>query len=376
MKTGALTILRALSLAAVMATAASARETVFKDDRTLGAPDAPSGRGGISGAELPALRALCGDRVPRDQAQLHRHRQSPLRAAGLSAVGGRRCRGRPGQMPAPERYFANSSTSPSRNRRCGIPDGYVIPDVKAALVQLGGLAGLTPEAVTRCMEDKDEIERVNRIAQDGIDRYHIEAVPSLVIDGKVLLGETEASWPALKTRIDGLLAEAVAPPTPHKTVVHQHGHHKHGHHRHHRHHRHHIKGHGQNTKPGPQDRESQQGQNQLASRHGQSQRNQKPKTVRPHGAIGPVPSPTTPPMRAMPPSSAPDLPIPRWCCIGRRSPGPRSPASPARCACRRVPMAASSRFSPSRAPPSSCSTRRGRCASGSTPISAAAPSPG
>ena len=41
MKTGALTILRAFGLAAVMATAASARETVFKDDRTLGAPDAP-----------------------------------------------------------------------------------------------------------------------------------------------------------------------------------------------------------------------------------------------------------------------------------------------------------------------------------------------
>ena len=249
MKTGVLTILRALGLAAVIATAASARETVFKDDRTLGAPNAPVVVIEYLAPSCPHCARFAATEFPEIKRNyidtgkvLYVLRVFPLSAVDGAVAGLAKCQ-------QPERYFAFFDLA-FKKQAMWDPDGYVIPDVKAALVQLGGLAGLTPEAVTRCMEDKDEIERVNRIAQDGIDRYHIEAVPSLVIDGKVLLGETEASWPALKTRIDGLLAEAVAPPTPHKIVVHQHGHHKQGHHRHHRHHRHHIKGHA-NTKPAP-----------------------------------------------------------------------------------------------------------------------------
>jgi hypothetical protein len=166
----------------------------------------------------------------------------PLSAVDGAVAGLAKCVG-------PQRYFEFLDLA-FKKQAMWDPDGYEIPDVKAALLQLGGLAGLKPEDATRCMEDKDEVERVNRIAQDGVARYHIEAVPSVVIDGKVLLGETEAGWPALKTQIDGLLAQAVAAPAPHKTVVHQHGHHKHAHHRHHRRH---IIGHAKhaNTKPAP-----------------------------------------------------------------------------------------------------------------------------
>ena len=249
MKPGALTILRAFGLAVIATAASAAPQTVFKDDRTLGAPDAPVVVIEYLAPRCPHCARFAASVFPEIKRNyidtgkvLYVLRGFPRSAVDGAVAGMAKCQ-------KPERYFEFFDLA-FKKQALWDPDGYVIPDVKAALVQLGGLAGLKPEDAARCMEDKDELERVNRIAQDGVERYHIEMVPSLVIDGKVLHGETEAGWPALKTRIDGLLAQAVAPPTPNKIVVHHHGHHKHGHHRHHRHYRHHIKGHA-HTKPAP-----------------------------------------------------------------------------------------------------------------------------
>jgi predicted DsbA family dithiol-disulfide isomerase len=107
------------------------------------------------------------------------------------------------------------------------PDGYNIPDVEAALVQLGGMAGMKPEDAKRCMQDKAEFDRLNRLADDASKRFDIHSVPSVVLDGKVLTGGDQASWPELKTRIDALLVQAAAPqPAAQKPVHHKHHHHK------------------------------------------------------------------------------------------------------------------------------------------------------
>jgi len=240
MKSGVLTILRALGLTAVIAAAASAapRETVFKDDRTLGAPDAPVVVVEYLAPSCPHCARFAATVFPEIKRNyidtgkvLYVLRIFPLSVVDGAVAGMAKCVGS-------QRYFEFLDLA-FKKQAMWDPDGYEIADVKAALVQLGGLAGLKPQDASRCMADQDEFERVNRIAQDGINRHHIEAVPSVVIDGKVLLGETEAGWPALKTQIDELLAQTVTAPKPAPAVVH--------------HHRHHI----QQSQTGPQDGESQ-----------------------------------------------------------------------------------------------------------------------
>jgi protein-disulfide isomerase len=228
---------------AALSAAAAANPPVFADDRTMGDPKAPVVVVEYAAPMCPHCARFARDVFPLlkqtyiDTGKvLYVLRIFPLGAPDAAVAGMAKCVG-------PTRYFEFLDLA-FKKQAMWDPDGYDIPDVKAALVQLGGLGGLKPDDATRCMEDKDEFERINRIAEDGQTTFHIEAVPSLVVDGKVLLG-AEAGWPALQARIDGLLAQVVvapAPkPAPHKTVVHKHHHHKHGHHRHHgkRHLKHH-----------------------------------------------------------------------------------------------------------------------------------------
>lgn len=233
MKFGVLTI-----LALLFATAATAapRETVFPDDRTLGNPKAPVTVIEYLAPTCPHCARFAASVFPEIKKNyidtgkvLYVIRIFPLSPADGGVAGLAKCQ-------KPERYYAFLDLA-FRKQAMWDPDGYEIPDLEAALVQLAGLGGLKPDDAKHCMKDQKEFDRVNRIAQDAMDRYEIHAVPSLIIDGKVLTGEDDASYPALKTRIDALLARPVAvapqPPAPQKAVVHKHRTHKPVHHKHH-----------------------------------------------------------------------------------------------------------------------------------------------
>lgn len=214
MKFGLKTILAGIALTIALAAAAPAapRELVFKDDRTLGDPKAPV----VVVEYLAPTCPHCAHFATTVLPELKKHyidtgkvlyviRIFPLSAIDGAVAGMAKC------MP-PGRYVEFLETA-FRKQAMWDPDGYEIADIKAALVQLGGLGGLKPDEAHRCMQDKDEFERINRIASDGADRFKIVAVPTLVIDGKVVPHET-MSFAALKTRIDTLLDEAEIAPAP------------------------------------------------------------------------------------------------------------------------------------------------------------------
>jgi protein-disulfide isomerase len=103
----------------------------------------------------------------------------------------------------PKKYFSFIDLA-FKNQNIWDPDGNTIPDVHAGLVKLGKLGGLTSTQVDRCMADPKELERVNRLGQDGEKRYGVNGVPTLVVNGTVVQA-TESAWPQLQARIEGLL---------------------------------------------------------------------------------------------------------------------------------------------------------------------------
>lgn len=224
MKFGALTILAFTLLVATAATAAP-RDTVFKDDRTLGNPKAPVTVIEYLAPTCPHCARFAATVFPGIKKNyidtgkvLYVIRIFPLSSADGSVAGLAKCQ-------APGRYYTFLDLA-FRKQAMWDPNGYDIPDLEAALVQLAGLSGLKADDAKRCMKDQKEFSRINRIAQDAVERYKIEAVPSIVVDGKALTGEADASYPALKARIDTLLANAVIaapqPPALHKAAVHKH----------------------------------------------------------------------------------------------------------------------------------------------------------
>ena len=95
-----------------------------------------------------------------------------------------------------------------RNQSKWDPDGYQIPDVHAAIIQMARIAGLSAEKVDQCISDKDEQSRINAVALDGERKYSIDHTPTFVVNGEVveppLGGDT---WLTLKAKFDSLLSK-------------------------------------------------------------------------------------------------------------------------------------------------------------------------
>jgi protein-disulfide isomerase len=229
-KNGALKILLVL-LFAVTANAAP-REKLFPDDRTLGNPNAPVVLVEYFAPMCPHCAHFAATVFPEIKKAyidtgkvLYVMRVFPLGAPDGAVSGMAKCL-------KPERYYEFLDLA-FKKQAMWDPDGYDIPDVEAALVQLGGMAGLKPDDAKRWMQDQGEFDRLNRLADDAVKRFDIHSVPSIVLDGKVLTGGDQASWPALKPRIDAMLVQAAAP----QPTVQAPAHHKLVHHKHHKHHK-------------------------------------------------------------------------------------------------------------------------------------------
>ncbi|HVX60390.1 MAG TPA: DsbA family protein [Pirellulales bacterium] len=82
---------------------------------------------------------------------------------------------------------------------------YQVTDIHGGLVKMGRIAGMTPEQVDKCIQDKAVQDRVNKVAQDAQAKYNISATPTFVING---YPRTDvASWPDMQKALDALLAK-------------------------------------------------------------------------------------------------------------------------------------------------------------------------
>ncbi len=61
-----------------------------------------------------------------------------------------------------------------------------IADAHAALVQQGRIAGMTSEQVDQCINNKQEDDRINKVAAEAEQRYSINATPTFILDGTPL----------------------------------------------------------------------------------------------------------------------------------------------------------------------------------------------
>lgn len=61
-----------------------------------------------------------------------------------------------------------------------------IADPHASLVQEGRIAGMSAEQVDQCINNKEEDDRINKVAAEAEQRYSINATPTFILDGTPL----------------------------------------------------------------------------------------------------------------------------------------------------------------------------------------------
>jgi protein-disulfide isomerase len=81
------------------------------------------------------------------------------------------------------------------------PDG-----VRAGLVLLGRIAGLSADRVNSCMTDTKEDEIINKVAAEGEARYNITGTPTFILDG-VSIGSGNLPYADMRKSFDSALAK-------------------------------------------------------------------------------------------------------------------------------------------------------------------------
>ena len=88
-----------------------------------------------------------------------------------------------------------------QNQALSTPEG-----VHAGLVQVGRIAGMSAEQVDKCMDNKAEDERINKVAAEGESRYSITGTPTFVLNG-VNVGSGNMAYDTLAKLLDTELAK-------------------------------------------------------------------------------------------------------------------------------------------------------------------------
>jgi protein-disulfide isomerase len=84
---------------------------------------------------------------------------------------------------------------------------YGVSDIHDGLVQMGRIAGLSPEQVDKCIGDKAVQDRVNKVAQDGQTKYNISGTPTFIINGGIHSSGDVGTYADMQKVLDALLAK-------------------------------------------------------------------------------------------------------------------------------------------------------------------------
>lgn len=159
--------------------------TVFKDDHTMGNPNAPIKLLEYAAPMCPHCARFAADEFPAFKREFidtgrvfYIFRVYPLGGPDGAIEAIARC------LPK-ERYFPYMEMM-FREQPQWDPDGYQIPDVSGAIVKLAAREGLSEEKAKTCMTDRAALERVNEIGQDAQIRYQIQGTPTFVMNGQVM----------------------------------------------------------------------------------------------------------------------------------------------------------------------------------------------
>jgi len=120
----------------------------------------------------------------------------PLNSVDVAAEAMARC------LPA-ENYFSFIDLL-YRNQPKWDPE-YGVADVHGGLVQMGGVAGMSPQEVDTCIANTAEQTQITKIGQEAQTKYNINGTPSFIVNGQLRVGES--TWEDWQDYLNKLLAK-------------------------------------------------------------------------------------------------------------------------------------------------------------------------
>ena len=158
--------------------------TVVPDDRALGNPKAPIQMVEYAAPTCPHCAHFDMTMFPQlkknyiDTGKVYYiFRVFPLSQVDVAAESIARC------LPA-DNYFQFIDLL-FRNQPKWDPDGYAIPDVHGALVDMGKIAGMSAEQVDSCINNPDANKRAVDVGQDAQTKYGINGTPTFIVNGEI-----------------------------------------------------------------------------------------------------------------------------------------------------------------------------------------------
>lgn len=151
-------------------------------DRTLGDPKAPVQVIEYAAPTCPVCAHFNATMFPAMKRYIdagkvfYVFRVMPLNQVDVAAEGMARC------LPA-DNYLEFIDLL-FRNQAKWDPDGHDIPDVHAALVGMGRIAGMTADQVDKCIEDVGQQKKTEAVAKEANDVYGVNATPTFFVDGQ------------------------------------------------------------------------------------------------------------------------------------------------------------------------------------------------
>jgi protein-disulfide isomerase len=178
--------------------------TISPDDRTLGNPKAPITMVEYAAPSCPHCAHFDMTMFPQlkkdyiDTGKVfYVFRVFPLSQVDVAAEAMARC------LPA-DNYFQFIDLL-FRNQDKWDPDGYQIPDVHAALVNMGQIAGMSASQVDSCIGNQAAQKRATDVGQYAQTTYGINGTPTFLVNGQI--APPFETFADVKTYLDQVLAQ-------------------------------------------------------------------------------------------------------------------------------------------------------------------------
>jgi protein-disulfide isomerase len=190
-----------------IATASGQGYEVLPSDRTLGNPKSKVVLIEYAAHSCPVCAAFNEQTFPRLKANyidtgkiFYVFRLFPLRADDGAAEKIARCLPEDKYFTFVDLLFRNQ---PKWDVEYGVQPG---EGVRAGLVLLGRIAGMSEQQVDQCMANKAEDDRINKIASDAEARYGITGTPTFILNG-VSQGSGNIPYDRMAQILDAELAK-------------------------------------------------------------------------------------------------------------------------------------------------------------------------
>lgn len=180
---------------------------ILPSDRTLGNPKSKVVLIEYAAHSCPVCAAFNEQTFPRLKASyidtgkiFYVFRLFPLRADDGAAEKIARCLPEDKYFTFVDLLFRNQ---PKWDVEYGVQPG---EGVRAGLVLLGRIAGMSEEQVDQCMANKAEDDRINKVASDAEARYGITGTPTFILNG-VSQGSGNIPYDRMAQLLDAELAK-------------------------------------------------------------------------------------------------------------------------------------------------------------------------